>query len=442
MLNRAESARMSPVSKPAGGSHGGPEALLRSLDVEESPVGDRPPRTPGTESVSGGAQGDLVRPSPTDASRQPESLGDRASSQPASQALDCRHWNTSEYLQCATPADVAGCLKQRAGLEVDLSGAAMYSGDPEVIQALIDAGAKPDLWDRELLGTPLQLAARFNGNASIVRVLVENGANPNRRGGVESSASHRAARHNNAEVVRVLVELGADIDRKGWMNENPLHEAAKHNTPEVVQTLVDAGANLEARDGRGLTALHYATEENDSPAVRETLIAAGAGKTERAKAAAREQSRRGANRGWGALVAGATAATVGAATGLGAEEALEVGTSVAGSVLTRQASSTGGGSLEPDSSGSAGGEGACLIPGYPRPPSGVANLGFPWCQASVSMQVRAFALLAAGAQCAISTGSSSTPEQTQARLREIQAACGRLAALGTRNCRCPPGLGP
>ena len=90
-------------------------------------------------------------------------------------------------------------------------------------------------------------------------------------------------------------------------------------------------------------------------------------------------------------------------------------------------------------SATAGG-GPCQVPGYPNPPGGVANLGFSWCPASVELQVRGFALQAAGAQCAIATGSSSTPEQIEARRLEIRAACDRLAALGQGNCQCPPGL--
>ena len=85
--------------------------------------------------------------------------------------------------------------------------------------------------------------------------------------------------------------------------------------------------------------------------------------------------------------------------------------------------------------------GQCAIPGYPSPPGGVANVGLSWCPASVGIQVRAFALQAAGAQCAIATGSSSTPEQINTRRQEIQAACEGLAALGVSNCRCPQGFG-
>ena len=89
----------------------------------------------------------------------------------------------------------------------------------------------------------------------------------------------------------------------------------------------------------------------------------------------------------------------------------------------------------------AAGRGRCQVPGYPNPPGGVSNLGFSWCPASVGLQVRSFALQAAGAECAIATGSSSTPEQIEARRREIRASCDRLAALGQGNCQCPAGLG-
>ncbi len=115
-----------------------------------------------------------------------------------------------------------------------------------------------------------------------------------------------------------------------------------------------------------------------------------------------------------------------------------------GSVLAGEAvgSSGTGASLDAPSgnTGAASGGGPCQVPGYPNPPGGVANLGFSWCPASVSLQVRSFALQAAGAECAIATGSSSTPEQIEARRREIRAACDRLSALGQGNCQCPPGL--
>ena len=145
--------------------------------------------------------------------------------------------------------------------------------------------------------------------------------------------------------------------------------------------------------------------------------------------------------GLGALIAGVAVGTALGAAGAGDEEALAAGTIFAEQVRTGQPSPGGVGTADAAGGGMSVG-GSCQIPGYPRPPGGVANLGLSWCPASVSMQARAFALQAAGAQCALATGSSSTPAQINARRQEINAACGRLAALGAPNCQCPPGLRP
>ena len=87
------------------------------------------------------------------------------------------------------------------------------------------------------------------------------------------------------------------------------------------------------------------------------------------------------------------------------EEALAAGTVFAEQVRTGQPSHGDAGTAGAAGAGMSVG-GSCEIPGYPSPPGGVANLGLSWCPASVSMQARAFALQAAGAQCAIATGSS------------------------------------
>ena len=193
-------------------------------------------------------------------------------------------------------------------------------------------------------------------------------------------------------------------------------------------------------DGR--TPLFLANEHN-----RQVLLAAGAGRVESQMAAAKAQRKApsGGGGGWAALVAGVAGGAMAAASGLDAATATELGATIAGSVLADEAvGSSGTGAASGGTSGNTGataGGGPCQVPGYPNPPGGVSNLGFSWCPASVSLQVRSFALQAAGAECAIATGSSSTPEQIEARRREIRAACDRLSALGQGNCQCPAGLG-
>ena len=196
--------------------------------------------------------------------------------------------------------------------------------------------------------------------------------------------------------------------------------------PAAIEVLLAAGADLKARDKDGDTPLHRAAAlySDRVGAAIEVLLKAGAdpmarnaaGKTPWDLAKANKRLK-GSDAYWRLN-----------------EARFEAPREVAPRLPT----------TSPEPAGNVdvpGGGTGCQVPGYPNPPGGVANLGFSWCPASVGMQVRTFALQAAGAECAIATGSSSTPEQIEARRREIREACDRLAALGQGDCQCPAGLG-
>ena len=159
-------------------------------------------------------------------------------------AIDCTNWNSNEYFEAATAADVTDCLRSGADLEArtedgftPLHWAARGNDNPAVIAALLDAGA--DLKARTEDGlTPLHWAAGW-------------------------TPLHWAA---------------------GW---TPLHWAARFtDNPAVIAALVDAGADLEARTEGGLTPLHWAARGNENkalltapksnPAVIAALLDAGA----------------------------------------------------------------------------------------------------------------------------------------------------------------------
>ena len=282
---------------------------------------------------------------------------------------------------------------------------------------------------------PLHLAAAHNENLAVIKALLDAGADLRARTRVLFSGRGRTPLHSAAEftdypaTINFLLDAGADLEVRDGNGRMPLYAAARDNENlATIQALMAAGANLVARNDDGKTPLDAAIK-NKNPAVQETLRASGA----------KQMPKKDGGSGFGALVAGMALGATAVATGAEAEDASEAAIIFAEQVRTGQPS-TGGGTA-----GTAGGgmsvSGSCEIPGYPSPPGGVANLGLAWCPSNVDFQVRAFALQAAGAQCAIATGSSSTPAQIQARRREISAACGRLAALGAPDCQCSPGLG-
>lgn len=381
-------------------------------------------------------------------------------------AVDCSKWNTKNFFRKATVEEVTLCVNAGADLDArDGSGwsdctkctplhrAALYNENAEVVQVLLDAGAQVDarngFFDTCSECTPLQAAIMYNESAEVVKALLAAGADPNARDRAGFTPLHRAAWHNqDPSVVERLLLAGADLevrdggDWSGCRMCTPLHRAAMSNkNPAVVEALLAAGADQMSESKKGKTPLQVARKRN-----RKVLRNAWASLSDSQKAAYQAQVRRKkatAGPSFLDVAVGVAGGAAIAAAGEGSKEAVEAGTIFAESVIsgTEPVAGSGGGSVpSTESSTATAGGGACQVPGYPNPPGGVAKLGLSWCPASVGMQVRAFALQASGAQCAMATGGSSTPEQIEARRREIRAACDRLAALGQGNCQCPPDL--
>ncbi len=122
----------------------------------------------------------------------------------------------------ATPADVQGINVRKVGSRtpLHLHKAAQFSENPDIIDALIQAGAYIN-------------AKTYSGQTPL----------------------HWAAEHNkNPNLIYPLIQAGAEINAKDNDGNTPLHLAAKNNNnPEVIALLIALGANPQATNNNGKT---------------------------------------------------------------------------------------------------------------------------------------------------------------------------------------------
>lgn len=116
-------------------------------------------------------------------------------------------------------------------------GFAVYFGQPEVVTALIAAGADVNQSSRESMKvTPLASAAAAK-QTGIARLLIEHGANVNARAAGGHIPLHEASANGNIELVRLLIEKGADVNAKTDDGKTPLDFAIEYKREEVVELL-------------------------------------------------------------------------------------------------------------------------------------------------------------------------------------------------------------
>jgi uncharacterized protein len=128
-------------------------------------------------------------------------------------------------------------------------GLAAYFGKTEAVKYLLKAGAELNSPSKNSLGvTPLQSAVA-GGHLEITRLLIEAGASPNVRDRDGYTPLHAAAQNGNVEIVRTLVFGGADIETASLKNEKPLDMALKNGHDEVVN-LLRAGITRRFRGSR------------------------------------------------------------------------------------------------------------------------------------------------------------------------------------------------
>ena len=173
----------------------------------------------------------------------------------------------------------------------DASGAsailvAAYNMKPDVVNALLEAGAPVDIFEASVLGkvdriqeilkgsparvtehapdgfTPVALAAFF-GQPAAVNALIAAGADVNAaaKNPLKVAALHAAVAGGKLEIVKAVLEAGADPNAPQQAGFRAIHEAGTKANRALAELLLAHGADPLLPNDSGINAIDLAREK-------------------------------------------------------------------------------------------------------------------------------------------------------------------------------------
>ncbi|WP_422460846.1 ankyrin repeat domain-containing protein [Endozoicomonas sp. ALB115] len=133
---------------------------------------------------------------------------------------------------------------------------AVMSENPDVVNVLLDAGARVNVCDRDYR-TPLHEAR----SQAIVKALLVRGADIEAKGWCEETPLMSVVSYRGGfGAVKALLVAGASVNARNRLGRTPLHNV---RSQAIVKELLARGADIEARDNNGDTplAVQYNLEE-------------------------------------------------------------------------------------------------------------------------------------------------------------------------------------
>ena len=135
---------------------------------------------------------------------------------------------------------------------------AAMQGHSEIVKILLKRNAKVDLYDNED-NTPLLVAA--GKDVDTVELLLEHGAKVNSTNKYGWTALHAAIEGSQVEITKILISRKLDTKSEyGREKQTPLHTAASKGSGDIVKLLLETKVDLEAKDRNGNTPLHFAAK--------------------------------------------------------------------------------------------------------------------------------------------------------------------------------------
>ena len=151
----------------------------------------------------------------------------------------------------------------------------MRAATPEVVRALVDAGADLHVVDdsgydalKHALSVEADDSLRYARKFDVARALIDAGVSAERQPGVDGTRLAAAAFGHHDDAVEFLLGLGVDPLRRDKYKSTALHqicwqgeyqdEAQMRACERIIDLLVDAGIPVDARDRERETPMHEA----------------------------------------------------------------------------------------------------------------------------------------------------------------------------------------
>ena len=145
-------------------------------------------------------------------------------------------------------------VKDKAYSGISPLHAAVETGNMEIIQFLLDHGAKTNIRDFERR-TPLMM---IDGDASaeLFDLLIRYGAKPRLVDKESNNVLHHFVENaDNAEIIRLLISHGIDVNATNKGGDTALMKAAENENREDVKALLESGADANKINREGKSAI-------------------------------------------------------------------------------------------------------------------------------------------------------------------------------------------
>lgn len=149
---------------------------------------------------------------------------------------------------------------------------AVKSKSLELVNKLIEKGAKVDVDHAVTLSTPLHIGAVF-ASLEVIKALVEKGAQVNKQNVYGRTPLILAVENQRGgEIVKFIMSAGADVKYADMDGMTAMHRAILKGNSEAAKILLEDPDSANVQDIHGRTPLHYAANFAMDPEVFRLLI--------------------------------------------------------------------------------------------------------------------------------------------------------------------------